>query len=74
MKEAWLTLSVVSLASIFSGMSGSALNVALPTVVRHFDASATAASWMLLAFMLANTGLMIFFGRLADMFGAGRCT
>ena len=69
MKEAWLTLSVVSLASIFSGMSGSALNVALPTVVRHFDASATAASWMLLAFMLANTGLMIFFGRLADMFG-----
>jgi EmrB/QacA subfamily drug resistance transporter len=69
MKEAWRTLSVVSLASIFSGMSGSALNVALPTVVRHFEASATAASWMLLAFMLANTGLMIFFGRLADMFG-----
>lgn len=69
MREAWRTLSVVSLASIFSGMSGSALNVALPTVVRHFDASATAASWMLLAFMLANTVLMIFFGRLADMFG-----
>jgi EmrB/QacA subfamily drug resistance transporter len=69
MKEAWRTLSVVSLASIFSGMSGSALNVALPTVVRHFEASATAASWMLLAFMLANTVLMIFFGRLADMFG-----
>jgi EmrB/QacA subfamily drug resistance transporter len=69
MKEAWRTLSVVGLASIFSGMSGSALNVALPTVVRHFDASATAASWMLLAFMLANTVLMIFFGRLADMFG-----
>lgn len=69
MREAWRALSVVSLASIFSGMSGSALNVALPTVVRHFDASATAASWMLLAFMLANTVLMIFFGRLADMFG-----
>ncbi len=69
MREAWLALSVVSLASVFSGMSGSALNVALPTVVRHFDASATAASWMLLAFMLANTVMMIFFGRLADMFG-----
>ncbi|TKJ24822.1 DHA2 family efflux MFS transporter permease subunit [Blastococcus sp. CCUG 61487] len=69
MREAWRALSVVSLASIFSGMAGSALNVALPTVVRHFDASATAASWILLAFMLANTVLMIFFGRLADMFG-----
>jgi EmrB/QacA subfamily drug resistance transporter len=69
MREAWRALSVVSLASVFSGMSSSALNVALPSVVRHFDASAAAASWVLLSFMLANTVLMIVFGRLADMFG-----
>jgi EmrB/QacA subfamily drug resistance transporter len=69
MREAWRTLSVVSLASIFSGMSTSALNVALPTVVRHFSASATAASWILLAFMLTQTVLMVTFGRLADLFG-----
>lgn len=69
MREAWRTLSVVSLASVFSGMSTSALNVALPTVVRHFQASTAAAGWILLAFMLAQTVLMITFGRLADMFG-----
>jgi EmrB/QacA subfamily drug resistance transporter len=69
MREAWRTLSVVSLASVFSGMSTSALNVALPTVVRHFQASATAASWILLAFMLTQTLLMVTFGRLADLFG-----
>jgi EmrB/QacA subfamily drug resistance transporter len=69
MREAWRTLSVVGLASIFSGMSTSALNVALPTVVRHFSASATAASWILLAFMLAQTVLMVTSGRLADLFG-----
>lgn len=69
MREAWRTLSVVSLASVFSGMSTSALNVALPTVVRHFQAGATAASWILLAFMLTQTLLMVSFGRLADLFG-----
>lgn len=69
MRDAWRTLSVVGLASVFSGMSTSALNVALPTVVRHFDASAVAAGWILLAFMLTQTILMITFGRLADMFG-----
>jgi EmrB/QacA subfamily drug resistance transporter len=69
MREAWRTLSVVGLASVFSGMSTSALNVALPAVVRHFSAGATAASWILLAFMLTQTVLMIAFGRLADLFG-----
>lgn len=69
MREAWRTLSVVGLASVFSGMSTSALNVALPTVVRHFSADATQASWILLAFMLTQTLLLVTFGRLADLFG-----
>ena len=34
MREAWRTLSVVGLASVFSGMSNSALNVALPAIAR----------------------------------------
>jgi EmrB/QacA subfamily drug resistance transporter len=72
MRQAWLTLSVVSLASVFSGMATSALNVALPTVVRHFSADATAASWILLSFMLIQTLLLVTFGRIADMFGRRR--
>src|SRR5262249_50392321 len=66
---AWRVLSVVSMASILTALGGSSLNVALPEVVRHFHASAVAASWMLLSFMLANTVLMVVFGRLADMVG-----
>jgi EmrB/QacA subfamily drug resistance transporter len=62
-------LSVVSLASIVTALGSSSLNVALPEVVRHFRSGAAAASWILLSFMLANTVLMVVFGRLADMFG-----
>ncbi len=69
MREAWRTLSVVGLASMFSGLSNSALNVALPAVAREYDASATASSWILLSFMLTQTLLMVSFGRLADLFG-----
>jgi EmrB/QacA subfamily drug resistance transporter len=48
------------------------LDVALPVVVRHFDASATAASWALLTYMLVTTILVLAFGRLADILGRRR--
>lgn len=69
MRQAWRVLSVVMCASAFTAVSGTALNVALPTVVDHFDASSTAASWLVLSFLLANTLLLVLFGRLADLFG-----
>ena len=62
-------LSVVSLASILFALGTSSLTVALPAVVRHFDASPAAASWMLLSFMLTTTTLMVTMGRLADLYG-----
>jgi EmrB/QacA subfamily drug resistance transporter len=69
LRYAWRALSVVGLASILTALGSSSLNVALPDVVRHFHAGAAAADWMLLSFMLANTVLMVVFGRLADLFG-----
>src|SRR5699024_3726351 len=69
MRLAWRTLSVVSFASIIAGMANSALNVALPTIVRDLDASASAANWTLLGFMLTETVLLVVFGRIADMIG-----
>jgi len=72
MRQAWLTLSVVVLASLLVGLAGSALNVALPTVVRHFEASSVAGAWILLAYMLANASMLMLFGRLSDRFGRRR--
>ncbi|MGW0803565.1 MFS transporter [Nonomuraea sp. NPDC002799] len=69
---AWRTLSVVSLASVLTGLGGSAINVALPEIAKHSGADATAASWILLGFQLTTTVLMVVFGRLADMFGRRR--
>ncbi|MEV0616929.1 MFS transporter [Nonomuraea sp. NPDC050404] len=69
---AWRTLSVVSLASMLTGLGGSAINVALPEIARHTGAGATAAGWILLGYQLTTTVLMVVFGRLADLFGRRR--
>lgn len=66
---AWRVLSVTSLGSILSAINISTLNVALPVVARHFHASGTSASWLLLGYMIVTTVMMLSFGRLADIMG-----
>lgn len=69
LRYAWRVCSVTSLGLILIGMAGSTLNVALPTVVRHFHATPFQSGWILLAFLLTNTASLMFFGRVADLLG-----
>ena len=71
-RYSWTVFSVTSLGVLLTGLNASTLDVALPTVVRHFDASATAASWILLSYLLVSTILILPFGRLADIIGRRR--
>jgi EmrB/QacA subfamily drug resistance transporter len=71
-RHAWVVFSVTSLGVLLTGLNASTLDVALPSVVRHFNASATAATWILLSFLLVTTVLVVPFGRLADIFGRRR--
>lgn len=68
LRYAWAALSVVCMASTLTSLNQSTLNIALPTVVRHFSASSSAASWMVIAFSLASTCVTLACGRLADVF------
>ncbi|WP_116024696.1 MFS transporter [Thermomonospora umbrina] len=45
------------------------MNLALPAIVRHFDAGPFEATWLMSAYLLAQTSLLIVAGRLADVFG-----
>ncbi len=69
LKYAWRALSVVGLASVLSALNTSALNTALPTVVRHFEATSSEASWILITFLLVSTVVTLVCGRAADMMG-----
>lgn len=67
--QAWRVLAIVCLASLMSGLSTSAVNIALPAIVRSLHAGSSGASWILLSSMLTNTVLLLVFGRLADVVG-----
>lgn len=66
---AWRVLAVAALASVVVSLNSSLLNIALPIVVRHFNAGNVAASWILLSFTLPSTVLLIVLGRVADTAG-----
>jgi EmrB/QacA subfamily drug resistance transporter len=69
---AWRVLSVTSLGMMLCGLNSSTMDVALPVVAAHFHASASEATWIVLAFLLVNTSLILVFGRVADLVGRRR--
>ncbi|WP_256838306.1 MFS transporter [Ornithinimicrobium faecis] len=66
--ENWI-LALVTLTVLMVSSSGTILSIAVPVVVRQFEASALASTWLLLAPGLVSTVLLVTFGRLADTFG-----
>lgn len=71
-RQAWLTLSVVCLVSVLMALNMSSLNMALPALSRHFDATAVEGSWLLLSYMVTSTACLLLFGRLTDIVGQRR--
>ncbi len=65
-------LAGLSLSMLLSSVSTSIANVALPTLVQAFGASFQHVQWVVLAYLLAITTLIISAGRLGDIVGRKR--
>jgi len=57
---------------LLSSLGTSITNVALPTLARTFDASFQEVQWIVLAYLLAVTTLIVSAGRLGDIIGRRR--
>ncbi|UCI24752.1 MFS transporter [Mesorhizobium sp. B2-8-5] len=62
-------LASLSLAMLVSSLGTSIANVALPTLSVAFAASFAAVQWVVLAYLLAITVLIVIVGRLGDLVG-----
>ncbi|TPJ32677.1 MFS transporter [Mesorhizobium sp. B2-8-3] len=62
-------LASLSLAMLVSSLGTSIANVALPTLSLAFAASFAAVQWVVLAYLLAITALIVSVGRLGDLVG-----
>ena len=65
-------LICLSLSILLSSLSTSIANVALPTLVREFNASFQEVQWVVLAYLLAITTMIVSVGKLGDTIGRKR--
>jgi len=65
-------LASLALPMLLSALGTSIANVGLPTLVQAFDATFQAVQWVVLAYLLAVTTLVVSAGRLGDALGRRR--
>ncbi|MFE2869965.1 MFS transporter [Embleya sp. NPDC059259] len=65
-------LAGLSSSMLAASLGTSVANVALPTLAGTFDASFQAVQWVVLAYLLAITTVIVGVGRLGDLFGRRR--
>jgi len=68
----WWALSCTSLGMLLAATNSGTLIIALPNLERNLHTSLLALVWVILAYMIASTVLVLSFGRLSDLFGRKR--
>ena len=65
-------LTALALAVLLPSLGTSSANVALPTLARSFGTTFQGAQWVVLAYLLTTTALIVGVGRLGDLSGRRR--
>ncbi|MFH0786392.1 MAG: MFS transporter [Pseudomonadota bacterium] len=65
----WWVLGTVSIGIFMATLDASIVNISLPAIMADFKASLAVSEWIVLSYLLVITGLLLPFGRLADMTG-----
>src|SRR6187399_1636017 len=68
----WWALSCTSLGMLLATINSGTLIIALPDLERSLDTSILTLVWVILAYMIASTVLVLTAGRLSDLFGRKR--
>src|SRR5712691_10015005 len=68
----WWALSCTSLGMLLATINSGTLIIALPDLERELHTSLLTLVWVILAYMIASTVLVLSAGRLSDLFGRKR--
>ncbi|MFA4934331.1 MAG: MFS transporter [Candidatus Methanoperedens sp.] len=69
MEYKWKAMFTVWIGIFMATLDGSIVNVALPTLTEYFKTDITTIEWVVMAYLLTITSLLLSLGRLSDMFG-----
>lgn len=65
----WLAMAVVSIGTFMATLDASIVNVSLPSITSSLRTTLPVAEWVVAIYLLVITGLLLTFGRLADLIG-----
>ncbi len=65
----WLIFAVTAVGTFMATLDSSIVNVAMPTLAEKLAASIDLAQWVVTAYLLTITSLLLPFGRLGDLLG-----
>jgi EmrB/QacA subfamily drug resistance transporter len=65
----WWALSCTSLGMLLATINSGTLIIALPDLARSLHTSILSLVWVILSYMISSTVLVLFAGRLSDLFG-----
>lgn len=68
----WLSFTAIAFGTFIGYLDSSIVNIALPTLTRYFQTDLSVIKWVVTSYLLMITGLVVIFGRLADMYGRKR--
>src|SRR5437762_2824005 len=68
----WWALSCTSVGMLLATINSGTLIIALPDLERSLDTTLLSLVWVILAYMIASTVLVVTAGRLSDLFGRTR--
>jgi len=69
MEYKWKAMFIVWIGIFMATLDGSIVNVALPTLTKYFNTDITTIEWVIMAYLLTITSLLLSLGRLSDMIG-----
>jgi len=67
-------LIAIATAQLMLVLDDSTANIALPTIQNELGISAATLPWVINAYILAFGALLLFGGRMGDLFAAGACS
>ncbi|MGF1429478.1 MFS transporter [Kitasatospora sp. LaBMicrA B282] len=70
--DRWVILAVICLAQLVVVLDNTILNVAIPSLTKELGATTSQTQWVIGAYSLAQAGLLIAAGGLADRYGRKR--
>ena len=68
----WVALSVTTIGALMAAIDSTIVILALPQMMEKLHADLVSMIWVIMAYILASTVLLLTFGRIADMFGRVR--